>query len=150
MRKKHHIMTCMALIASFSFLSPATAKEIPASDAAAEENIQTDTTAATKETTLADQITLGKNLFESLCSSCHTTTRKNSIVGARGQQGVLERFDEAWLDQWLKSPEGFAKTDVAASNLIKSNRFGLVMPTLPAMQDAQQRAVLIEYLKTLK
>lgn len=149
MRKKHHIVIYMALIAPFSFTQSAFAKDIPAS--ATPTLGTTDTyAAATTEETGTDPIALGKTLFESLCSSCHTTTHKNSIVGAQGQQGVLERFDEAWLDQWLKSPEAFAKTNVAASNLIKSNRFGLVMPTLPAMQDDQKRAALIEYLKTLK
>jgi len=92
----------------------------------------------------------GAETFKTICAHCHTTTYDDSRIGAPGLRGVLERHDEAWLNHWIKEPETFAKTDVAAKDLISSNKFGLAMPTLPAMQDEQNRADIIEFLKTLK
>ncbi|MBN4060672.1 cytochrome c [bacterium AH-315-I20] len=92
----------------------------------------------------------GKLLFNNLCKHCHTITYDESRIGAPGLQGVLERHDETWLHQWIKSPETFAKTNVAARDLIDDNQFGLAMPTLPMMQDDDNRSAIIEYLKTLK
>ena len=94
--------------------------------------------------------TSGKATFDTICSHCHETTYEDSRIGAPGLQGVLERHDEAWLNQWIKGPENFAKVDETAKDLIESNKFGLAMPTLPAMMDDQKRADVIEYLKTLK
>jgi len=92
----------------------------------------------------------GAKVFQTICAHCHTTTYDDSSVGAPGLKGVLERHDAKWLDQWLKSPEGFAKTDETAADLLKSNKYGLKMPTLPEMQDSKRRADMIAYLKTLK
>jgi len=92
----------------------------------------------------------GKAIFSSLCSHCHQTNYDESSIGAPGLQSVLERYDETWLSDWLKGPEAFAKVNVAAKDLISSNKFGLAMPTLPAMQDDEKRADTIAYLKTLK
>jgi len=92
----------------------------------------------------------GAATFKTICAHCHTTTYDDSRIGAPGLQGVLERHDEAWLDQWIKAPEAFAKINPTAKDLIESNKFGLKMPTLPAMQDDQKRADIIAYLKTLK
>ena len=105
---------------------------------------------ATAEEIKTPSPTKGKLLFESMCAHCHTTTYDDSRIGAPGLQGVLERHDETWLNEWLKSPEAFAKIDGAAKDLISSNKFGLAMPTLPAMQDDVKRADIISYLKTLK
>ncbi|MDX8388081.1 MAG: cytochrome c [Ghiorsea sp.] len=92
----------------------------------------------------------GKAIFNRLCAHCHTTTYDSSAIGAPGLREVLERHDETWLNHWLRSPEGFAKTDEDAKDLIESNPFGLAMPTLPAMHDDSKRADVIAYLKTLK
>ena len=92
----------------------------------------------------------GKELFQTICAHCHLTTYDESRIGAPGLKGVLERHDEDWLSHWIKSPETFAKTDETAKSLIESNKFGLAMPTLPAMQDDAKRADIIEFLKTLK
>ena len=73
-----------------------------------------------------------------------------NTVAAPGLKGVLERYDATWLNQWLKSPEAFAKVDETAADLLGSNKYGLKMPTLPEMQNAQNRADMIAYLKTLK
>lgn len=102
------------------------------------------------EPSLEAQVKAGELLFNGLCKHCHTITYDESVIGARGLQSVLERYDEAWLNQWIKNPESFAKTNVAARDLIDSNAFGLAMPTLPMMQDDANRAAIIEYLKTLK
>jgi cytochrome c2 len=92
----------------------------------------------------------GGKVFETICIHCHTVTYDESRVGAPGLKGVLERHDEKWLDQWLKSPEAFAKVDESAADLLGSNRYGLKMPTLPEMRDEKKRADVIAYLKTLK
>lgn len=91
----------------------------------------------------------GKVNFEAICAHCHTTTYDESSVGAPGLKDVIERHDPEWLDHWLKSPEAFARVDETAKALSGSNKYGLVMPTLPEMQDDQKRADVIEYLKTL-
>jgi cytochrome c2 len=107
-------------------------------------------TTNTVETDTAQQVKAGEKLFKSICAHCHNTTYDESRIGAPGLRGVIDRHDEAWLNQWIKSPETFAKKDVAARDLIDSNRFGLAMPTIPAMQDDANRMAVIEYLKTLK
>jgi cytochrome c2 len=91
----------------------------------------------------------GAKAFRTICTHCHTVTYDESRVGAPGLKGVLERHDGKWLDQWLKSPEAFAKVDETAADLLGSNRYGLKMPTLPEMQDAKNRADMIAYLETL-
>jgi cytochrome c2 len=91
----------------------------------------------------------GARVFRTICTHCHTVTYDKSRVGAPGLKGVLERHDKTWLDQWLKSPEAFAKVDETAADLLGSNRYGLKMPTLPEMQDGKNRADMIAYLETL-
>jgi len=105
---------------------------------------------AISEEAIKGDATRGEAAFKSACASCHNTTHEGSTVAAPGLQGVLERHDAAWLDNWIKGPENFAKEDAVAKHLIDSNKYGLKMPTLPATQDAQSRADIIAYLKTLK
>ncbi len=112
----------------------------------AEENTSEPPLKVVEETSLER----GKELFTNICSHCHNISYEYSTIGASGLQGVLERHDETWINTWLTSPEALAKTDVAAQNLAESNPFGLTMPTLPAMQDENNRRAVIEYLKTLK
>jgi cytochrome c2 len=109
----------------------------------------TKTTEATENNT-AQKIQAGENLFKSICVHCHNTTYDESRIGASGLRGVIDLHDEAWLNQWVKGSEAFAKTDVAAHDLTNSNRFGLACPTLPTMQNDNNRKAVIEYLKTLK
>jgi len=92
----------------------------------------------------------GAKIFDSICAHCHLISYEESKIGAPGLKGVLERHDVKWLDQWLKSPEAFAKIDETARALIGSNKYGVKMPTFPEMQDANNRADIIAYLKTLK
>ena len=92
----------------------------------------------------------GKGVFKSLCAHCHHITYDESRIGAPGLKGVLERHSESWLNHWIRSPEAFAKVDETAKDLIESNKFGLAMPTLPAMHDDNKRADVIAYLKTLQ
>jgi len=124
---------------------------IPCSLYAAPSSPKGNTTKVTSEESgSTEQLAKGRALFTQICSRCHKTTYDESIVGAPGLQGVLDRHDEAWLNQWIKSPEAFAKTDSYAKDLVESNRFGLAMPTFPAMQNESNRKAIIEYLKTLK
>ena len=130
MRKLSHIIVCTAvLIPSSLFMQSAVADEAEA---------------------LVGNAESGKALFDTICAHCHKTTYDESRIGAPGLQGVLERHEVAWLNEWIKSPEAFSKKDEYAKDLISSNQFGLAMPTLPAMQDDQKRADIIEFLKTLK
>jgi cytochrome c2 len=92
----------------------------------------------------------GAVVFETICAHCHLISYEESRIGAPGLKGVLERHDEKWLNQWLISPEAFAKVDETAATLIASNKYKMKMPTFPQMQDDKHRADMIEYLKTLK
>ncbi|PJC70639.1 MAG: hypothetical protein CO017_04315, partial [Zetaproteobacteria bacterium CG_4_8_14_3_um_filter_59_5] len=92
----------------------------------------------------------GRVIFENICSHCHHISFKDSAVGAPGLLDVMDRHDEAWVFTWLQSPAEFAKTDETAKALVESNPYGLTMPTIPEMQEAQNRRDVIAYLKTLK
>ena len=92
----------------------------------------------------------GKKLFNSVCSHCHHVTDEKSRIGAPSLLNVLARHDEAWINQWIKSPEALVLTDHKAMEISKSNQHGLVMPTLPVMQSEKNRRDVIAYLKTLK
>lgn len=105
---------------------------------------------AAEESGFSPDAARGARIFDSICSHCHLITHEMSKVGAPGLKGVLGRRDVKWLNQWIRSPEAFAKTDEAASKLIASNKYGVKMPTFPEMQDDHNRADIIEYLKTLK
>jgi len=98
----------------------------------------------------ADDAINGEKIFKAYCAHCHNSSDKESRVGAPGLKDVLSRHDEAWINQWIKSPETLVKTDHKALQISKSNRFGLTMPTLPAMQEEQNRRDVIAYLKTLE
>jgi len=91
----------------------------------------------------------GESIFKSICIHCHRTDYEDSVVGAPGLRDVLDRHDEAWLFQWIKGPAAFAEKDEKAKALTQSNPYGLVMPTIPEMQDAQNRRDIIAFLKTL-
>ncbi len=92
----------------------------------------------------------GKEIFTSVCIHCHNITHEVSAVGCPGLKDVLSRHDEGWLQQWLVSPEAFAKQDKKAKAVVGANPYGLIMPTLPEMQNEKDRKDIIEYLKTLK
>jgi len=91
----------------------------------------------------------GKKIYDKLCIYCHRIDAKESKVGASGMAGVFDRRDEAWLDQWLKNPTEFSKQDEVAKAISNSYPYNMMMPTLPAMQQDENRADVIEYLKTL-
>jgi len=91
----------------------------------------------------------GRKIFETICSHCHRTDYETSAVGAPGLRDVMERHTPEWEDQWLTSPVDFAKRDETAKALVESNPYGLIMPTLPEMQDPKNRRDVIEFLKTL-
>ncbi|OIO70569.1 MAG: hypothetical protein AUJ56_05610 [Zetaproteobacteria bacterium CG1_02_49_23] len=91
----------------------------------------------------------GEHLFSTICAHCHQASANESNTGAPGLKDVLTRHDEAWINRWIESPETLIETDHKAMKLVKSSRFGLTMPTLPAMQEEQNRRDIIEYLRTL-
>ncbi len=90
----------------------------------------------------------GRRIFEQICAHCHTTTHEEKI--GPGLAGVLERVPEPKLDAWLANPPEMAREDPYFRRLRERNRLGVVMPRLPAMQDARNRADVIAYLKTLR
>jgi cytochrome c2 len=127
-----------AILLPFTFVSVSVAEDTPSVNASENQDLN------------LELLNQGRILFTQICSRCHKTSYDESIVGAPGLQGVLERHNEDWLNQWIKSPEAFAQKNDDARDLINSNRFGLAMPTIPAMQDENHRKAVIEYLKTLK
>jgi len=100
--------------------------------------------------TSAGDVAKGEKLFKSVCLHCHQVTGEQSRIGAPSLLNVLSRHDEAWINQWIKSPEALVLTDHKAMEISKSNQHGLIMPTLPVMQDEKNRRDVIAYLKTLK
>lgn len=91
----------------------------------------------------------GKTIYDQSCAYCHKLNGNESLVGAFNLQDISSRRTDDWLNAWLKNPGGFAKVDADAKALIDDEKAILVMPTLPNMQDEQQRLDVIEYLKTL-
>lgn len=92
----------------------------------------------------------GEAIFTNICSHCHHASFKDSAVGAPGLMDVLDRHTEEWIFSWLHNPAEFAKTDETAKALVQSNPYGLTMPTIPEMQDEQNRRDVIAFLKTLR
>jgi len=89
----------------------------------------------------------GKELFERLCTHCHTTTHEEKF--GPGLADVTKRVPPEKLDRWLADPVGMAQTDEYFRKLRASNRWGMQMPPYPEMKDPKARADVIEYLKTL-
>jgi len=91
----------------------------------------------------------GKEIFDTVCQYCHRADDYDEKFGP-GLKGIGERVGDAWLDRWLADPEGLIRGgDEYAKALRESNRWGLTMPIIPAMQDPAKRADVIAYLKTL-
>ncbi len=135
MNTASHIITTVTIMLSLSTLVPIGQAEEP------------NTTSSAAFIPSAER---GKGIFKAFCAHCHHITYDESHIGAPGLKGVLERHDASWLNHWIRSPEAFAKIDKTAKDLIDSNKFGLAMPTLPAMHDDDKRADVIAYLKTLQ
>jgi cytochrome c2 len=91
----------------------------------------------------------GSHLYGAICVYCHHLDETVSDVGAPGLKDAIEEHGMAWVGGWLADPQGFAEHDAKARALIAANPFGLVMPRLPSMQDAQNRADVIAFLKAL-
>ncbi len=91
----------------------------------------------------------GRRLYTSLCAYCHRLDDKVSDTGAPGLKGAVHRYEEAWLDRWLADPRGFSDSDARAKALVDAAPYGLVMPRFPTMQDAQNRADVIAFMKAL-
>jgi cytochrome c2 len=106
------------------------------------------TTAAAEDIPAGDAAH-GKTIYESICIHCHKLTDEKSAVGAPGFKDVTKRHTPAWLNQWIKGPEAFAKVDATAKKLMDGNTMGVKMPSFPEMQTDQNRYDVIEFLKTL-
>lgn len=98
--------------------------------------------------TVADQ-EKGQEIYQNTCIYCHKLDGKKSLVGAVNLKKISTRRSNQWLNQWLKSPVSFAKKDKEAQKLIDANPM-LAMPTLPEMQNIQQRLDVIAYIETLQ
>ncbi len=91
----------------------------------------------------------GREIFNAVCQYCHRADDYEEKFGP-GLKGISERVTDEWLDRWLADPEGLIRSgDEYAKALRESNRWGLTMPIIPAMQDPKKRADVIAYLKTL-
>jgi len=97
---------------------------------------------------MAADLAVGKKIFEQSCAYCHKTGYDEKF--GPGLAGISERRDAEWLDKFLTNPAEMIKTDEYAQTLRESNKYGLTMPALPEMQDANKRRDVIEYLKTIQ
>jgi len=141
-----YFLTCLLLAGPFFWLTPE-AFSAPADAAAVADAVVKQ--AASSESDVADS-GHGKKIFQTICIHCHHADHSSSAVGAPGLMDVLERHDEAWINEWVQGPEAFSKKDETAQALVASNPFGLIMPTFPEMQNEKNRRDIIAYLKTLK
>lgn len=107
------------------------------------------TPAEAQPTPIVGSAEAGSKIFENICSHCHRLDYQTSEVGAPGLRDITHRQDVKWINQWITSPSAFAKVDPTAKALVASNPYGLTMPTLPEMQNPQNRADIIAFLKTL-
>jgi|GEM_PF-1293406 len=108
------------------------------------------TPAEAKPTPIVGSAEAGSKIFENICSHCHRLDYQTSVVGAPGLRDITNRQDVKWINQWITNPSAFAKINSTAKALVDSNPYGLTMPTLPEMQDPQNRADIIAFLKTLE
>jgi len=96
----------------------------------------------------AADLNRGKAIFKRLCSHCHLAGYDEKF--APGLAGVTDRRDTAWLHRFLQNPGQMIRQDEDAKALKESNTYNLTMPTLPEMQDEQNREDVIAYLSTLQ
>ncbi len=96
----------------------------------------------------AADINRGKAIFKRLCSHCHMASFDEKF--APGLAGVTDRRSTAWLHAFLKNPSDMIRHDEDAKALRESNTYNLTMPTLPEMQDEQNRENIIAYLSTIQ
>ena len=127
----------------------ARAKEQAAKEQAAKGGAAS-TPAETQQAPIVGSAEAGSKIFENICSHCHRLDYQTSVVGAPGLRDITHRQDVKWINQWITSPSAFAKINSTAKALVDSNPYGLTMPTLPEMQDPQNRADIIAFLKTLE
>lgn len=90
----------------------------------------------------------GKKIYDQLCSYCHRSDYNEKF--GPGLAGIMERRDVEWVEKFLIDPAGMVKSDEYAQTLKEGNKYGLTMPALPEMKDADKRASVIEYMKTIQ
>ncbi len=95
----------------------------------------------------AGDVVKGKAIFDRLCFHCHKPSYDDKF--APGLAGITERRDTKWLHSFLQNPSKMIEHDEYAKNLKASNPYNLTMPTLPEMQNEQNREDIIAYLDTL-
>jgi len=86
----------------------------------------------------------GEQLFQSMCSACHSVGG-GRLVGP-DLAGVKERRSQAWLEQFIKSPQAMIKGGDAEAVALSAEFSGVLMPDLP-VSDAQI-AQLLSYIET--
>jgi len=96
----------------------------------------------------AGDMVKGKAIFDRLCFHCHKQSYDEKF--APGLAGITERRSAAWLHEFLENPSEMIKHDEYAKNLKDSNTYKLTMPTLPEMQNEENRENIIAFLATLK
>jgi len=97
---------------------------------------------------MASELEKGKELYDELCSSCHTDQAESKF--GPGLKGLFERRSEYWVNDFIRSPIEMIKNgDEEALKLQKENKYGITMPAFPAMEDYQNRDAVIQYMKTM-
>lgn len=93
-------------------------------------------------------IDIGKSLFLKTCVYCHKTDGKPKF--GPSLVGVTKRRDMQWLHAFLQNPKKMIEQDKHAKALKIRNRYNLVMPSLPDMQNQQKRLDVIAFMDTLE
>lgn len=90
----------------------------------------------------------GKKIYDQLCIHCHRLDYDEKF--GPGLAGIMERRDAKWVEDFLIKPAEMVKSDEYAQTLKEGNKYNLTMPVLPDMKDADKRASVIQYLRTLE
>lgn len=90
----------------------------------------------------------GKQIYDQLCIHCHKSNYDEKF--GPGLAGIMDRREAEWIDKFLLNPAEMIKSDEYAQTLKEGNQYNLTMPALPQMKDAEKRASVIEYLKTIQ
>jgi mono/diheme cytochrome c family protein len=86
----------------------------------------------------------GEKLFNANCAACHALNEK--IVGP-ALKGVNEKYDEAWLQKWIKNSQAMVKSGDAKALKVYNENNQMVMTSFENLTDAQVKSIL-EYIKT--
>ena len=77
-------------------------------------------------------VAAGESLFKANCAACHKLDKK--AVGP-ALRAIGDKYDSAWLHEWIKNSQGLIKSGDAAAIKIFEEYNKMPMPPFPALSD---------------